>query len=205
MATPARLRRRTPPTAGDGTTSASSASGRPPVLNRVRLPLARFRAARSHGRFRGLFAAVSAARSHTCGVTPAGATYCWGLNGSGQLGNGDAAMATQLTPVLVAAPAGVTFATVSAGDYHTCGLTPGGVAYCWGDGIEGQVGDGATQIRLTPVPVSGGLTFRAVSAGQLHTCGVTPVGAAYCWGSNDLGQLGDGTMTIRSSPVLVVQ
>ena len=151
------------------------------------------------------FAAVSAARSHTCGVTPAGATYCWGLNGSGQLGNGDAAMATQLTPVLVAAPAGVTFATVSAGDYHTCGLTPGGVAYCWGDGIEGQVGDGATQIRLTPVLVSGGLTFRAVSAGQLHTCGVTPVGAAYCWGSNDLGELGDGTMTNRSSPVLVVQ
>ena len=151
------------------------------------------------------FAAVSAARSHTCGVTPAGAAYCWGLNGSGQLGNGDATMATQYTPVLVTVPAGVTFAEVSAGDYHTCGLTPARVAYCWGDGTAGQVGDGATQIRLTPVGVTGGLTFAVVSAGQVHTCGMTPAGAAYCWGSNDFGQLGDGTMTNRSSPVLVVR
>src|SRR2546428_336197 len=151
------------------------------------------------------FAAVSAARSHTCGVTPAGAAYCWGLNGSGQLGNGDATMATQYTPVLVTVPAGVTFAEVSAGDYHTCGLTPARVAYCWGDGTAGQVGDGATQIRLTPVGVTGGLTFAVVSARPGHTRGMTPAGAAHCWGSNDFGQLGDGAMTKRASPVLVVR
>lgn len=31
---------------------------------------------------------LSAGRSHTCGVTTTGATYCWGANEHGQLGNG---------------------------------------------------------------------------------------------------------------------
>ena len=43
---------------------------------------------------------------------------------------------------------------------HTCGVTPGGAAYCWGYNRYGQLGDGTGgTYRLTPVAVSGGLTF----------------------------------------------
>lgn len=63
---------------------------------------------------------------------------------------------------------GLPFATVSAGSRHTCGLTPSGAAYCWGDNSSGQLGNGTTTNSATPVPVSGALSFATVSAGGNH-------------------------------------
>ena len=109
----------------------------------------------------------------------------------------------RLSPVLVAG--GVTFAAVSAGESHTCGVTAAGAAYCWGDNFLGKLGDGTTTNRSSPGLVAGGVSFAAVRADGNHTCGVTAVGAAYCWGFNGYGQLGDGTTTDRLTPVRVVQ
>ena len=147
------------------------------------------------------FAAVSTGISHTCGVTPAGAAYCWGDNANGQLGDGSTT--GELTPVLVAAPAGVSFAAVSAGTSHTCGVTAAGAAYCWGSNGAGELGDGTTTSQLSPVQVAGSVSFATLTAGFFHTCGVTAAGAAYCWGANGSGRLGDGTTTQRLTPVLV--
>src|SRR5207248_471869 len=84
----------------------------------------------------------------------------------------------------------LTFASLSAGYFRTCGVTTSGTAYCWGS----VVGDSTITNRLVPTPVAGGLTFASVSAGVLaHTCGVTTGGVAYCWGGNLAGELGDGT------------
>jgi alpha-tubulin suppressor-like RCC1 family protein len=148
------------------------------------------------------FAAASAGGpggpGHTCGVTAAGAVYCWGLNDIGQVGDGTTI--TRLTPVLVAGSA--SFAAVDPGAYHTCGVTTAGAAFCWGAN-GGQLGDGTTTDRSSPGLVAGGVTFAAVDAGGTHTCGVTAAGAAYCWGYNGNGQLGDGTTTDRLTPGLV--
>ncbi len=94
-------------------------------------------------------------------------------------------------------------ASFGPGGNHTCGLTAGRNAYCWGQDFRGQLGDGATTDRLTPVLVAGGLSFTSLSAGSNHTCGLTTGGDAYCWGFNRDGQLGDGTTTDRSTPGLV--
>jgi len=99
--------------------------------------------------------------------------------------------------------AGLSFATVSAGVDHTCGVTTAGAAYCWGNNGYGQLGDGTTTDRTSPEAVQGGLGFASVRLGAFYSCGVTTAGAAYCWGDNSTGQLGDGTTTSRTSPVAV--
>ncbi len=87
------------------------------------------------------FSAVSATGfEHTCGVTTDGTAYCWGDNFWGELGSGTTTNSSTPVPVL----GGHTFVTVSGGGYyiaivdfssaHTCGVTTGGVAYCWGSG-----------------------------------------------------------------------
>src|SRR2546430_2355977 len=90
---------------------------------------------------------------------------------------------------------GLAWAAVSAGFEHTCGLTTAGVAYCWGQGYAGKLGDGSTSDRSSPVLVAGGVRFVSLSAGGHHTCAVTAAGAAYCWGYNVYGQLRVGTTT----------
>src|SRR3989454_4429496 len=99
--------------------------------------------------------------------------------------------------------ASVRFTAVSVGRHHTCGLTPAGSAYCWGDNSRGQLGDETTTARSSPVLVVGRVSYAAVSAGNSHTCGITAAGTAYCWGLNVQGQLGDGTTESRRRPVPV--
>ena len=141
---------------------------------------------------------------HTCGLASGGSAYCWGFNGSGQLGDGT--NSDRLTPVAVAG--GLAFTSLVAAGQHTCGLVSGGTAYCWGYNQQGQLGDGTSGTdRTTPVAVSGGRSFTALVAGGYHTCGLVSGGTAYCWGNNSYGQLGDGTggnySANRTAPVVV--
>ncbi len=101
------------------------------------------------------FAAISAGQWATCGVTTSGAAFCWGYNGFGQLGSATIPLtiAPNSTPVPVSGV--LTFATINTGYYHTCGVTTAGVAYCWGDDSEGELGDGSTKIHPTPARVFG--------------------------------------------------
>jgi alpha-tubulin suppressor-like RCC1 family protein len=147
------------------------------------------------------FATVSAGVKHTCGVTAEGAVYCWGNNSDGQLGDGTTN--ARLGPVLVAG-VGRILAAVSAGGGHSCGLTLADLAYCWGNNLFGQLGNGSPPLsRSIPSLVGDGLRLATVSAGGSHACGLTGAGDAYCWGRNVDGQLGDGTFDNRSTPGLV--
>lgn len=148
------------------------------------------------------FRQVSAGQGHSCGVTPGGDGYCWGANGSGQVGDGSTAGERQ-QPTAVSGGHG--FSVIRAGRNHTCGLTTTGQAWCWGVNIFGQLGDGTgSGSSRIPVAVAGGLQFVQLSVGDNHSCGVTADGAVYCWGANGEGQIGDGTQDDRWDPTPVV-
>jgi hypothetical protein len=104
---------------------------------------------------------LSAGGTHTCGLTdPDGFAECWGSDRCGGQSS---------------SPTGVTFTSISAGFWHTCGVRTDGNAECWG-------WNGYDQLSAM------GVTFTTISAGFWHTCGVRTDGNAECWGNNDFGQ-----------------
>ena len=99
----------------------------------------------------------------------------------------------------------LSFAAVSAGLDHTCGIVGGGDAYCWGRGPTGALGADTITSAIAPVPVLGGNKFSQISAGEEHTCALDVQGETMCWGANGRGQLGVviGDTTRRARPVRV--
>lgn len=133
------------------------------------------------------FAAISTYDRSTCGLTGAGAVYCWG-----NLPQSDPTVAATTTsePTLQSSP--VAFKSITVGEFYACGLDAGGVAYCWGLNQFGQLGIGDSSGRSAATRVATSVTFASIEAGFRHTCGLAPSGAAYCWGSNVDGSLGTG-------------
>ncbi len=97
------------------------------------------------------YSQLGAGYTHSCAVTFAAKAFCWGFNGSGQLGDGTGTTRSVPTAVI----GGVPLTKVSAGVMHSCGVTAAGKAYCWGDNWSGELGTGTTgpEIR-SPVAVA---------------------------------------------------
>jgi len=153
---------------------------------------------------------IAAGVETTCALDSAGAAYCWGWGGYGELGDGS--FANSAVPVAVDTSgvlAGKTLTQIVEGNGYTCALDSAGAAYCWGYDLVGQLGDGSTTNSSVPVAVDTGgalaaKTLTQISAGFYdHTCALDSTGAAYCWGGNEGGKLGDGTYTDSSVPVAV--
>jgi alpha-tubulin suppressor-like RCC1 family protein len=128
----------------------------------------------------GDYKAISAGRSHSCAVTSNGQeVQCWGSNSHGQ---GRSVASWDLAT-------GELFRDVSAGSYHTCGLTETRRVVCWGTDVYGAVSGGGAAFDQ-----GGGIfrhpynAWRGVSAGTLGTLGLnqdgpnTTYNEAWGWG-----------------------
>lgn len=145
-------------------------------------------------------ATVAARANYSLALKNDGTVWAWGVNASGQLGNGSTTPSA--APVQVLGLTGIT--AIAAGDNHALALKNDGTVWAWGDNRHGQLGDGNSYAVPTPVstPVLvqnlSGVT--AISAGTDHSLAVRNDGTVWAWGVNISGQLGVGDETLRSLP-----
>ncbi len=161
----------------------------------------------------GLSGATSVASGdqHTCALLSNGNVRCWGLNASGQLGDGNTDTRSAPADVLVGDPlqpstlAPLTnVKAIAAASEHTCALVTDGSVRCWGANSNGNLGNGTTTRSTTAATVTNIANAIAIAAGGSHTCAVISDGTAKCWGINQNGEIGDGSIgTNRLIPVPV--
>lgn len=140
--------------------------------------------------------------TYTCALTTAGAVFCWGTNGWGQLGNGT--LNNSAVPVQVSLPSGQ-YRSLTAASDGTCALAEEGAAYCWGSNDVGKFGiEDTTLVQATPVPVSGGFAWHDLALGSDNACGIREGGQVYCWGGYWPEWLGIDADTSTTFPLPVL-
>lgn len=148
------------------------------------------------------FVTLSSNYAHSCALTSAGQAYCWGENGSGQVG--DSTIVDKNAPVAVQQGA-LSFVSITTGLDHTCAVDASGNAYCWGGDASQQLGNGASGASRIPVAVTmpSGVSFAFASVDAAKSCALDTIGQAWCFGRNNFNQIGDGTSTTRNVPTAV--
>lgn len=149
---------------------------------------------------------VTAGGYHTCVLFSNGLAVCFGRDTYGEVGSNQGIRVpnqekSEKNPVSV--KGGIQYSKISAGLNHTCGIRASdGVAFCWGRGLEGQLGNGSFSVyHLEPIAVSTTARFTDISAGGDHTLSISTMTSAESWGTNSVGQLGNGTTSSSATAV----
>lgn len=149
------------------------------------------------------FHGIATGLGQTCALDDAGSAWCWGS--SLTLGSAAASLDSleqcgytvppfsgpcSHQPVKVAG--NHTFAALSSGTSHVCGLDLNHGVYCWGMNEYGQLGTGDTSYSVVPVLAQFPDAVTQVVTGSAFTCVLASFGRAWCWGSiygvrNDTG------------------
>jgi len=147
------------------------------------------------------WSSVSAGHYYNCAISNAEQQlYCWGLNSSGQVGDGS--KIDKFIPTLVKAEVGAIavnkWSTINVGLSHTCGIKTNNELNCWGNNKFNELG--RLKISNTiplPVDMPTATSWLSVAVGRFYSCAIksissTTEGELYCWGRNEDGKLGLG-------------
>ncbi len=113
---------------------------------------------------------------HSCGLTAAGETWCWGHGLGGH------------TPILLVTDLRFVELKASTGDATTCARTEAGELYCWSPDDP------------TPRTTASEHRFQSFDLGGDFACGIDLDFQTWCWGNNWHGQLGNGTVGQQDGP-----
>lgn len=138
-------------------------------------------------------AEVAAGDTFSCARTTSGGAQCWGYFDD----------TSHPTPV-DARPPGMTSVALLTADRDGGCMSDGTVTRCFGDGSDGELGDGSFAYRRDyggPVQDLGPIV-RLTTGTRFH-CAVTADNRIACWGKNSDGQLGRGVAATGYLPRLV--
>ena len=163
---------------------------------------------------------ISASNYYTCGIRANDSrVLCWGWGDRGEMGDGISADHTNPIATLTTDTSGYKF--IITGDdssTHSCGIRANDSrVLCWGEGSDGQLGDGDNSSHNNPNPniTTDSSAYTSIALGYLHTCGIRANDSrVLCWGNGYAGQLGDGiiashevgnpTLINDASPYLII-
>jgi alpha-tubulin suppressor-like RCC1 family protein len=139
---------------------------------------------------------VASADDVTC-VRIGGQVQC---TGAGSLvGDGTNMSRTSFVPVNLPRPA----SHIAGGCHrHMCAILDDTSVWCWGENVDGELGDGTFTPRNAPVRAGTLTGVTQVSLGAYHTCAVSN-GAMYCWGQGADGQRTGAVAGLVNTPTLV--
>ncbi len=129
---------------------------------------------------------VASGGSNGCARRAEGSVVCWGINVSGQLGDGT--FTSSATPVVVKGLRDVK--QIDARLQRTCAIDGAGKVWCWGQNAKCTLGICDDNANL-PVQVQGVADVVDISLGFDHACAVQRDGTVYCWGNQRGGALGN--------------
>ncbi|WP_395166582.1 RCC1 domain-containing protein [Francisella salimarina] len=141
---------------------------------------------------------VSKGDDFNCALDDNNDVYCWGSNKRGQLGSDTDAKKVK-KPLRVDIDNSINFKKVYTKAHYACALDEEGHAYCWGDGSNGEVGNGKKGLFDKPQKVQTDIEFSRLSMATTYTCGIEKdTNDLYCWGKSQNGQKNlDSTVPVK--------
>jgi alpha-tubulin suppressor-like RCC1 family protein len=153
--------------------------------------------------------ALAAGYEHGLALLRNGKVMAWGENGYGQLGAGislgpeTCVFFSECSTVPVEVKGLHEATAIAAGYYFSLALLGSGKVMAWGDGGNGQLGDGNEFDSDIPAQVTGLSEATAIAGGFQHSLALLKNGTVMAWGADEYGQLGDGSETKSDVPVEV--
>ena len=153
---------------------------------------------------------VKVGQNFMIGITAAFKLFAWGLNNTGQLGDGT--VTQRLSPVAIGSSSWI---FIAAGQSQSFAIRSDNTLWSWGMNINGSLGLGDTLNRSSPVQISSPANWKWVDANNAsfnlpagstsfdRTMGIASDNTLYAWGAVTVGlQLGT-TQVNRSTPVQI--
>jgi hypothetical protein len=136
---------------------------------------------------------LSLGTRHSCGLTAAGETLCWGANDMEQLLRSESSTPTYEPAPVMIGPAKL----LDVGADFSCALLKNADLVCWGSNQVGQIVPGDPPRRAGLFAVSTGYSrIRQLSSGMLSTC-ILLEDAIDCWGDSLAQELGTSVTSLN--------